>query len=216
MHKHLAAALLAIGSVLYSAASFGQTPATGQVGAGQAGADAQAEPQARVIAPDDQPTREQLDRLFEVMQLRQQMSSVMKVLPAMMQQQISQQIKTLAANKPSGSTMTPEQQADLEKLTKKFMEKAINLYTPEEMFGDLSGIYQKHLSREDVDGMIAFYSSPAGQHMLQMTPVVMKEYMPLVTGRMQERTKALIEEMNKEIKEAIPGLVSPTDAPTTN
>jgi len=96
---------------------------------------------------------------------------------------------------------------------KKYMERALSLYPPDEMIADLSGIYQRHLSKEDVDGIIAFYSSPAGQHMVELAPVAMKEYMPLVMGRMQERSKALAEEMKKDMKETVPGWVPPSDGP---
>jgi hypothetical protein len=170
----------------------------------------QAEPAARVIPVEDQPTKEQMARLFEVMQLRQQMASMMKTLPEMMQQQVSQQMKSLTTNLPAGISMTPEQQASLEKITTKYMTKAISLYPVEEMVADMSSIYQRHLSKEDVDAMIAFYTSSAGQHLLELSPVVMKEYMPLVMSRVQERTKILTDEMMKDIKEMAPGLVTPT------
>lgn len=210
MHKYSVVAILAMGAALVPMSAFSQAePAT------QVTADAQAEPQARVIAPDDQPTKEQLSRLFEVMQLRQQMAGMMKTLPAMMQQQVSQQMKSLTANMPGGGSTTPEQQAALDKLTKKYMERALSLYPADEMITDMSSIYQRHLSREDVEAMIAFYSSPAGQHVLELTPVVMKEYMPIVMGRMQERTKALTDEMMKDIREMAPGWVPPADGPAT-
>lgn len=185
--------------------AFGQT----QTGA-QATPEAQAEPQ--VIPADDQPSKEQLDRLFDVMQLRKQMAAMMKTLPTMMQQQVSQQIKTLAASS-SGGSLTPEQQAAVDKLMKKYMEKALSLYPADEMINDLSAIYQRHLSKEDVDAVIAFYSSPAGQHMLELSPAVMKEYMPLVMSRMQERSKALTEEMKKDLQETLPASTPGTTGP---
>jgi len=197
-------AIVAMGAALIPAAFCqAQAPAT----------DAQAGPQVRTIAPDDQPSKEQLARLFEVMQLKQQLATMTKTLPAMMQQQISQQMKSMTANVPGGS-MTPEQQAAFDKLLKKYMAKAVSLYPADEMIADMSGIYQRHLSKEDVDSMIAFYGSPAGQHLLELTPVAMKEYIPLVMGKMQERTKALNDEIKAEMKETIPGWVPPADSPS--
>jgi hypothetical protein len=49
--------------------------------------------------------------------------------------------------------------------------------------------------------------------MVELAPVAMKEYMPLVMGRMQERSKALAEEMKKDMKETVPGWVPPSDGP---
>jgi hypothetical protein len=178
----------------------------------QAAPEAQAQPQIAVIPTDDQPSKEQLDRLFEVMQLRKQMAAIIKTLPTMMQQQISQQIKTLAAGS-SGAALTPDQQAAVDKLMKKYMEKALSLYPADEMINDLSSIYQRHLSKEDVETVIAFYSSPAGQHMLELSPAVMKEYMPLVMSRMQERSKALTEEMKKDLQEPLPASTPGANGP---
>jgi uncharacterized protein len=206
MRKSLALATLGAVVALVPAV-FCQTPSDQQ-----ATPDAQAEPQVRVIAPDDQPSKEQMARLFDAMHLRQQMANMTKTLPAMMQQQVSQQIKSLTASA-SGTQLTPEQQAAVDKLMKKYMEKALSLYPPDEMIDDLSGIYQRHLSKEDVDGIIAFYTSPAGQHMVELTPVAMKEYMPLVMGHMQERSKALTDEMKKDMQEAVPGWTPPTNGP---
>jgi hypothetical protein len=50
-----------------------------------------------------------------------------------------------------------------------------------------------------VDAFIAFYATPAGQHLLDAQPAIMQEYMPLVMSRMQVRSKALSEEMMKEV-----------------
>jgi len=49
--------------------------------------------------------------------------------------------------------------------------------------------YQKYLTRSDVDGIIALYSSPAGQRLLDIQPVIMQEYLPLVMQRMMDRGK---------------------------
>jgi hypothetical protein len=158
---------------------------------------------APVIPVEDQPTKEQLAKLFEVMRLKEQMAAMLKQLPVMMQQQVTTQMKSMEENLPGGNQMTAEQKDAIQKLTAKYMEKALNLYPADEMISDMSSIYQKHLSREDVDSMIAFYVSPAGKHLLELSPVVMKEYMPMVMSRMQARTKALSDEMAKDFKQQL-------------
>jgi hypothetical protein len=188
--------VLAVGLLIIPAAAFCQQAAN---------TDAPMAAQAPVIAPENQPTDEQLSRLFEVMRTKEQMASVMKTLPAMMQQQVTSQIKTMTSKATQGTTITPEQQEALDKFTRKYMDKAVGLYPAEEMIADMSTIYKRHLSREDVDALIAFYTSPAGQHLLELTPAVMKEYLPMVMGRMQERSKALTEDMTRDLKEILPG-----------
>jgi len=67
----------------------------------------------------------------------------------------------------------------------------------------MGAIYQKHLSASDVDATIAYYSSPAGEHMLELVPVIMQEFLPIVTTRIQERIKPVLEQMTKEMEGVI-------------
>jgi hypothetical protein len=105
--------------------------------------------------------------------------------------------------------MTEEQQQAFGNVMNKYMQRVMNLYTSDEMIADMSALYQKHLTRSDVDGIIAFYSSPAGQHMLDMVPVIMQEFMPVVMNRMQERIKPVIDEMTREMGDAIKSSSTP-------
>jgi hypothetical protein len=165
------------------------------------------------IPPDQQPTKAQLAKLFEVMQIREQAAALTQMFPAMIQQQVRQQEKEMTANLPESATMTPEQQAALDKLTDRFLEKAMNLYSVDEMLDDMAVIYRKHFNREDVDVYIAFYSTPAGQRLLQMTPVIMQEYVPVVMQRVQERSKALTDEMSREIADVLKSSAPAATAP---
>jgi hypothetical protein len=196
------AAVLGIGLILapwaVAQAPAGQPPAT---------------PATAAIPPDQQPTKEQLTRLFEVMRVRQQVQSVLKVMPAMIQQQMQEQAKEIAAKSPASFQSTPEQQAAVEKVMNKYMDKALNILDLDEMLDDMAEIYQRHVSSSDVDVFIAFYSSPAGQHLLDAQPVIMQEYTPMVMKRTQERSKALTDQLAKDLEKlsksppstAIPG-----------
>lgn len=165
------------------------------------------------VAPDQQPTREQLTKLFEVMRLRAQMQNLMKTMPTMIQQQIKAQSEEMKSKMPGAKQLTPEQQAAFDKTMNKFMEKAFNIYPVEEMLDDMATIYQRYLTRTDVDAFIAFYQSRAGQHLLDAQPAIMQEYMPLVMKRMQERTKTLTDEMMKDMEELTKSQGASGDAP---
>jgi hypothetical protein len=200
------AAVLGIGLVAAPWAAFAQAPD------GQSGEHAQqqkqeikvkAAPAPDTIPPDQQPSKEQLAKLFEVMRVREQLDSVSKMMPALLQQQFSSQLKEMQKDHPEMGSMTDEQQQAYKKVMDKFMEKVMKLYTGDEMIADMSDLYRKHLSSSDVDGMIAFYSSPAGQHMLDTVPAIMKEFMPMVMQRVQERIKPLADEMTKELGDIV-------------
>ena len=171
---------------------------------------------AAVIPPDQQPTKEQLAKLFELMRLHQQVQSVLTMTQSMMQQQLSAQIKDRAGK--LGSSLTVDQQAAIAKISDKYMQKAFNLFTIDELLDDMAGIYQRHISRSDVDAMIAFYSAPAGQHLLDAQPVILKEYMPVIMQRVQERSKALGEAEAREMEEVtgshMGGIVATPPPPT--
>jgi uncharacterized protein len=155
---------------------------------------------ASSIPADQQATKEQIAKLFEVMRLREHLASYTRMLPALMQQQMQAQFKQMQNDHPEMKSMTDEQQQAFGKVMDKYMEKMMNLYTSDEMLADMSSIYQKYLTQSDVDGIIAFYSSPAGKHMLDMQPIMMKESMTTVMQRMQDRIKPLIDEMSKEME----------------
>jgi len=194
------AAFIALGLALTSPPLFAQATAGDSA------------PRTTAIPPDQQPAKEQLAKLFEVMRLRQQMQNVMKMLPAVIQQQVQTQIGELTAKMPGG-TPTPEQQAAIDKLMNKYMTKAFDMYTIDEMFDDMTGLYQRHMSRSDVEAFIAFYSSPAGQHMLNEQPAIMQEYMPMVMKRVQERSKALTDEMSQDMDEFLKSAASSASKP---
>jgi hypothetical protein len=195
------ALILGAAGIAISALALAQSGST----MGPAGAPAQAgAASVATIPPDQQPTKEQLAKLFDVMRLREQMQSMRQMVPAMVQQQITSAMKQTEADLPVGTKLTPEQREGMQKLMSKYVGKAMDLYPADEMLTDMSAIYQRHLSKDDVDGLIVFYSSPAGQHLLDAQPTIAREYMPMVMGKVSERSQAMTKEMMKEMAEFVP------------
>jgi hypothetical protein len=198
----------ALGMMMLPCAAFAQTPAAQP---STAPAAAMTEPSG--LPADQQPTKEQLIKLFELMRVRDQLATVTKMMPALVQQQMKAHMQQMRKDHPEMALMSEEKQQAAGMVMDKFMARVFDIYTPDEMISDMAGIYQKHLSRSDVDGMIAFYSTPAGQHMVAMTPVIMQEYMPLVMQRMQERMKPLTDEMSKEMEQIAKPAAPASDKP---
>ena len=164
---------------------------------------AKSEPLVGTIPEADQPTDAQLNRLFTAMRLRQQMDTALKSMTTMMQGQLDAQFKQARSQRPAGKGTTPEEEKAVSDLIMKYMEKAMHVYPVEEMIADMSGIYKRYVSRTDVDAYIAFYESPAGQHLLDVQPAIMKEYTPIVMARVTERSKALTDELSAEMKKSV-------------
>ncbi|HXE05358.1 MAG TPA: DUF2059 domain-containing protein [Bryobacteraceae bacterium] len=199
---HAAAALLVISLAPFARA---QSPAGQALSQSQAAPATQADQMTSaaeaVVPPDQQATREQLTKLFEAMRLRKQFDSMTKTMPAIVERQVHEEMAQMTAATTGGKQLSPQQQTALDKLTAKYLQKATSLYPAEEMFEDAMAIYQRHMSRSDADAYIAFYSSPPGQHLLDAQPVIMTEYMPVVTGKVQARTRELYAEMAQDIHE---------------
>jgi len=159
---------------------------------------------ATTIPADQQPSADQLAKLFEVMRIKQQMQSMRTMVPGMVQQQIQSAMRQTEEGLPSGSKLTPEMREKMQAIMNKYVARAMDLYPADEMLTDMTSIYQKHLSRDDVEGLIAFYGSPAGQHLLDAQPVIAQEYMPLVMGKVGQRSQAMTREMMKEMAEIAP------------
>ncbi|MGA9587449.1 MAG: DUF2059 domain-containing protein [Terracidiphilus sp.] len=204
------AAILGAAVIATSTYSFPQSPtATEQTGAA---AQAGQAPAAGVPA-DQQPTKEQLAKLFDVMRIREQLQSMRQIVPSMVAQQIQSAMKQTEASLPAGTKLTPEQREAMQKVMSKYVGKAMDLYPADEMLADMTTIYQQHLSKDDVAGLIKFYSSPPGQHLLDAQPAIAKEYMPMVMGKVSERSKAMTKEMMKEISDTMPAATKPAAKP---
>jgi hypothetical protein len=187
-----------VAGALLAITGFGQTA---QQMAEQA--SRQAAPSTTIPA-DQQPSAEQLAKLFDAMRIKQQMQSMRMMVPGMVQQQIQSAMKQTEADLPAGTKLTAEQRDKMQAIMAKYVGKSMDLYPTDEMLADMTTIYQKHLSKDDVDGLIAFYSSAPGQHLLDAQPVIAQEYMPMVMGKVAQRSQSMTKEMMKEMSEVVP------------
>jgi hypothetical protein len=169
----------------------------------------------RSIPAADQPSREQLLTLFHVMRVRSQMEDMLKTLPAALEQQLqSEEDEVQLSLMPMGGELTAGQKAARDKVTNKYLELAEKQYPVDEMLDDMVAVYQHYLSREDVEGIVAFYRSEAGQHLLDAQPLMARQVMPAVTEKFEARNKVLIERYKKELNDAIgPPRIPPPAAP---
>ena len=193
--KNASAILAIIGLALTPWAAAAQAQANQP--AAPAAQTAQAAP--AVIPPDQQPTKEQLAKLFAVMHLREQVQAFEKMMPSVIQRQLHTQMEQTLAKLAPDVQPTPQQQAQLEAILNKYMQKAFNIYPYDDMIADMTTVYQRHISGSDVEAIIAFYSSPAGQDFLNQQPIIMKEFMPIAMQREQKGAGELTDEMTQEV-----------------
>lgn len=151
---------------------------------GQAGVDTTVDTAA---APED------IRKLFDVMQIRSQMKLVMQQVYQQMRAMERDQIKN---RKPS---VTDEDMAKLDAIS----EQVLKGLSVEGMLDDMIPVYQKHLTKSDVNAMIGFYSTPTGQKILREMPAMTSEGMQAMQPRMRKMIDDANAQVEKKLREQI-------------
>jgi hypothetical protein len=167
--KHQCLRLVAI--LLIDAAAFAQQPASSTT--------------------DTPAAKEDIQHLFEVMQIHQQMRQVMDT---MMKQQSTMIHETLKRRYPQTSA---ERIARADRL----IEETMKDMPMDAMLDDMIPIYQRHFSKTDIDAMSAFYASPTGQKVMREMPALTSESMQASYARMQKQMDAMMKRAEQIVKE---------------
>lgn len=130
----------------------------------------------------------QVDKLLEVMRARQTLDAVLPQVEASQRQMVEQ----MSATKP----LTPEQRAQLDRLLRKSMAGIRQAMAWEKMGPLYRDIYRRTFTAEDMDAMIGFYGSPAGQKLLDKMPQLMQNTMAGV----QKLLVPMLEDMQRDIE----------------
>jgi hypothetical protein len=138
--------------------------------------------------PDNSPaTKDDILKLFRVMDTQDQMRQVMQQVIGQMAQMNREALK----KRPSGVT-----EDDLAQMDREFKEVAKS-YPVDQLMEDMVPVYQKHLTKADVDAMIAFYSSPTGKKLLHEMPAMTSEGIQAAYPRMQKNLDAIMKRMDE-------------------
>src|SRR5687767_2063776 len=115
------------------------------------------------------PSEASVKQLLEVAQARKLIDSIMGQMDTLMLQTIQQAIQ--------GKEVPPKVQREIDKQqaeTTRLMKELLDWSKLEPMY---VRIYQKTFSQEEVDGMLAFYKTPAGQAVIAKMPTAMQNTM---------------------------------------
>jgi len=88
--------------------------------------------------------------------------------------------------------------ADFEQRTNKLMDDMFQRMPFDEMMQATVPVYQKHLTKGDIDALVAFYSSPTGQKMLREMPQVMGEAMQAMMPIMQKYMETMKQRIDEQ------------------
>ena len=148
---------------------------------------------AQQSAADSPASKEDIERYFQVMHLRDTMKQMMDVMNKQAHQMVHAQISKDAANLP------PDFEARMNKMT----DEELKNLPVEEMLQAMIPVYQKHWTKGDVDAIVAFYSTPTGQKVLRELPATMAEGMQAVTPIIQKRMNGMMERVQQEVAQMV-------------
>jgi hypothetical protein len=144
--------------------------------------------QQRTVA-DTAPSKEDVLRFMDLLQLRARMDQLLDGMKKGMKAGAE------AGFKQKIHSATPEQLAKLDSVT----EAVFNDFPLGEIMDAMVPIYQKHLTKSDLDAVIAFYSSPAGQKLLKEQPAMMAEGMQAGQDIMLHRLPDIEERLRTKV-----------------
>jgi len=154
---------------------------------------------ARSQTADDPATRDDVLALFSLMHIREQVTSVMESVATQQRQIMHDNLKRQVPR------VSPEEFARLDQ----FMADVMKDLPVDGMIDDMVPVYQKHLSKTDVDAMTAFYSSPTGQKLLREMPAMTAESMQAASPRIQAMMDKVMERAREMSKEKEPKSSAP-------
>ena len=138
---------------------------------------------------------EDIRKMFDVMHIQDQMKLIM--------QQVSQQMRGMEHEqiKKRDSKVKDEDLAKLDAVS----DEVLKTMSIDGLLDDMVPVYQKHLSKSDVDAMIAFYSTSTGQKILREMPAMTAEGMqamqPRLRQMMDDATARIEKMMNEQMQE---------------
>ncbi len=124
-----------------------------------------------------------VEKTLELMRAEQTIQAVWGPVEANMRQMAAQ----ARGNKPA----TPEQQAAEDRSIQRAMAVMHEEMNWQKMKPQYVKLYEDTFSQEEINGLNAFYSSPAGQAYLAKMPMLMQHTMQLMQATMQSITPRL-------------------------
>ena len=144
--------------------------------------------------PADSPaTKEDIQRYLEVTQSREMMSKMIDAMMKPMHQMIHEQYEKDKDKLP----------ADFEERSNKVIDDYLKKFPWDEIVQAMVPVYQKHLTKGDVDALVAFYSTPTGQKLMKEMPQILAESMQNMMPLMRKQ----IDTLNQRVQEDIAAMV---------
>ena len=140
------------------------------------------------------PSDASLSQLMALTEMKRMVDGMFAQIDGMMNGFIQQNLK--------GQTISPPQQKAIDDMKAKMAALVKTEYRWEILEPQYRKIYKESFTQDEVNGMIAFYKTPAGQAVIKKMPVVMQKSMMTSQSMLQ----ALIPKMQRVQQEFIDDL----------
>jgi len=159
------------------------------------------QPAAQALPPDA-PSREDVLQLFEVLQIKKLTETTMQAAreqaTAVAEQMLREEIPD----------PTPEQQKLSQGVMQGITDDVLSAFPIDEMLSAMVPVYQRHLTRSDLQAILPFYQSVVGQKLLREQPEMVQESMQAMVP-IQQR---MMEDLMRKIKERVQRSLEPKPA----
>jgi len=152
---------------------------------------------ASLPAQATEPSQASIERLLVVAQAQKNNAAVLEQVKGMLQPMFEQALGTRA--------MTADQREQAQGFMQEFSRKMVPILEEELAWGRLKDmtaqIYAQSFNQEEINGLIAFYESPAGRAFVEKMPVVMQKSMIAMQQRMGPLLQRITQAVNETAQE---------------
>jgi uncharacterized protein len=139
---------------------------------------------------EPRPSEESIRHLLDVMQSKQVLQTMSAQMDTMFDGMLNKQLQ--------GQDVTPEQQQEIDarrKMAKDMVKELLSWDSMERLY---LKVYGDTFTQSEIDGLTAFYESPAGHALVVKMPLALKNTM----AEMQQRVRDMIPKLQQMAKEA--------------
>ena len=144
---------------------------------------------------EPRPSEESVQRLLDVIQAKKVLQTVSDQMDANYAAMVKRELG-------GPQNLTPEQQNSIDTRRKAATDMIRKLLSWDSMDALYLKVYQETFSQTEIDGMLEFYSTPAGQAVIAKLPLAAKNTMSEMQQRVQQMMPKL-QEMAKETAEQV-------------
>ena len=133
------------------------------------------------------PSEQSVNEMIKLLQLQGLLNAALKQMNDGMEKGMEASLSKAT----SGKDLTPAQKAEVEDFRKKFKATAAEELSLDRITNMYAQAYRDSFTQDEVNGVVAFYKSPAGKAITEKNPLVMQKAAALTEARITVMTQRL-------------------------